>query len=300
MQSKKLIRMKFHEGFIIYPVIGLFTLICIIPFIIMLSGSFTSDYIIRYEGISLLPREFTFAAYEYLFEYPDVQLGTSYGITIAVSVIGTFLNLLLCVLIAYPLSDINFRYRRIISFILFFSMIFNAGLIPLYIFIRRVYFLYNTYAILVILPMAAPGHIFFLRIFFQSVPKALYESARIDGANEYRILFRIGLPVIRAGIAAILFQFMLMYWNDPTTALWFTDNITPIALYTQRWQSYIEFLKLVQQGLVPGVIINTDVQIPDQSVRLAMAVLSTLPMLIIFSLFQKHFIGGLSTGAVKG
>lgn len=277
----------------------LFGIMCLIPFMVLISSSLTSNDVLT-DSIQIFPKDITFEAYRYIFMFPQTLL-TSYALTIGVTVIGTLLNLLLCMLIAYPLADMKYKYRRIVSFLLFFTMLFSAGLIPTYIIIRRVLMLYDSFLILILYPLLAPSHVFFLRIFYQTVPVSLYESAKMDGADEYTILFRIGTPVILPGIATIVFQFILMYWNDAFTALNFTDGYYPVALYIQRWQTYIDFLKRAGTGGVSsgGQLGGAD-SIPDITVRFAMGVVSSLPLVIIFLFCQKYFVRGLVAGAVKG
>lgn len=276
--------------------LAIFALMCLLPFVVLVSASLSSMDALK-QSVPILPVDFTLEAYKLLF-FKMGDILQSYLISFAVTGIGTMLNLVLCALFAYPLADVKFRYRSIASFLLFFSMIFNAGIIPTFIMIRRVFNLYNTYAILVLFPLLAPAHIFFLRIFMQGIPVSLHESARIDGANEYRILFTIDVPLLKAGIAALAFQIILMYWNDAYTSMWFAPSKIPVARYIMLWESYLLFLRDVQAGLIPGMDFSGG-DIPDVTVRYAMSVISTLPMVVIFLMVQKYFVGGVTTGAVK-
>lgn len=298
-KTKDLINRKTTlENMIINISLILFLMFCLIPFIMLLSGS-VSDNDLLSKSIKLFPQGFSFDAYKYLFLFPEDMI-KSYVLSITVTAGGIVLNLLLCLLMAYPLSKVDFKGRKILSFLLYFTILFNAGIIATYIVIRQMLHLYDTVFILILYPMLAPGHVFFLRVFLQSMPTALYESARIDGASEYRVLFTIAVPIIAPGIATICFQYALMYWNDAMTAMLFT-RMTPVALYIMRWQLYIEFLKYVGMGIAPGGgVIDSTTVIPEMTVRFAMGVMTTLPMLVFFSIFQKYMISGMTAGAVKG
>lgn len=271
---------------------------CFIPFCVLISSSFTANEIVS-KGVVLFPKGFTTLAYKLLFrESSDIL--KSYGITIYITSLGTVINMFLCCLIAYPLSDKEFRWRKPITFFVFFTMLFQVGLIPQYIVITRMFHLNDTMAILIIMPLLAPGHILFLMTYFHGVDKAILESARIDGANEFTILFNIAVPLIIPGLVTIGFQMVIMYWNDAYTSLYFADSIIPVALYIQRWQTYVQSLKVAAQGGLFGLLVGSAEDIPDVTVQFALGVFTTIPLIIIFLCFQKYYVKGLTAGAVKG
>ena len=271
---------------------------CFIPFCVLISSSFTANEIVS-KGVVLFPKGFTTLAYKLLFrESSDIL--KSYGITICITSLGTVINMFLCCLIAYPLSDKEFRWRKPITFFVFFTMLFQVGLIPQYIVITRMFHLNDTMAILIIMPLLAPGHILFLMTYFHGVDKAILESARIDGANEFTILFNIAVPLIIPGLVTIGFQMVIMYWNDAYTSLYFADSIIPVALYIQRWQTYVQSLKVAAKGGLFGLLVGSAEDIPDVTVQFALGVFTTIPLIIIFLCFQKYYVKGLTAGAVKG
>lgn len=137
-----------------------------------------------------------------------------------------------------------------------------------------------------------------LRVFFQSIPDSLYESARIDGATEFRMLTRIALPIAKSGIVTIAFFIILMYWNDAQTALIYTDDpaLTPLQLMLTRLVNYVQYIK---QSEIAGGLIATDGALPENSLIFAMCCIATGPMLVVFSFVQKYFVRGLTSGAVK-
>lgn len=298
IQKNKLHHMSVKDGILVYVPVVLFVLIAVIPFITMISGSLSSPSMIKEYGVALWPKGFSTSAYELIFRFPDEMIN-SYLITILVTVAGTLLNMVLLLTLANYLCKSTHPSTKYISFFIFFTLMFQAGLVPTYIVYTDLLHIKDTIWVLILVPALSVGHLFLLRMFISAVPSALYESARIDGAGEFRILFRITIPLIVPGIATITFYSVLMYWNDPFTALMYTDNIVPVSLYLSRVTSYIEFLKFVQQGGIPGVSLG-NMEIPDNTMIYAMAVVTTGPMMFIFVFFQKYFVNGLTVGGVKG
>ena len=173
---------------------------------------------------------------------------------------------------------------------------FGGGLVPTYILIKRYLNMYDTVWVLIFPLLVQPGNVVLLRVFFQSVPSSLYESATIDGASEYNQLFTIGMPLIIPGIATITFFTILMFWNDSYTAIIYIENtdLTPIQILLTKMTQYIDYIK--KQG-GSGMLGVTDV--PDSSITYAMCVVAAGPMIFLFSCFQKYFVQGLTAGGVK-
>lgn len=297
MKKKGLQKKTVGEKILVAVPLALFSAMCLLPFIMLISSSLTSNEVLL-KGVTIIPKDVTFDGYRIIFTYP-LDMLVSYGYTIAVTLGGTVLSIILCLLIAYPLADVEFKHRGWVSFLVYFTVLFSAGLIPTYIVITRLLNLNNTIWILILMPAMAPGHIIFLRVYFQNVPSSLYESAEMDGANHFRILFFIATPLVIPGLATLAFQMVIMYWNDSFTPLYYTDDITPIALYLYRWENYINYLKFAGQGGLSGIL-GPSADIPDLIMRYAMAVLSSFPLIVIFLFFQKYFVRGLTSGAIKG
>ena len=295
-KENKIKKMKVVDALIIYVPIIIFVLMCLFPFISLLSSSFTGSDYLKDHGVVIFPKEFSVAAYETVFMYPASIL-RAYGVSILVSVGGTVLNLVLSIMVAYPLSRQDFKYKSVVSFILYFSMIFNAGLVPTYIWYRNYLNIFDTIWVLILPSSCIVGYVFLLRAFFAGVPNEIAESARIDGASEYRIVWTIATPLILPGIATVAFYTVLFYWNDPNMALYYTDNpnLTPVALYMTRISNYIEALKW--WASTGGA---TNFEIPEDSVVFATAIITCAPMLFVFTFFQKYFVSGLTSGGVKG
>ncbi len=289
-------KMTVGEGILIYTPVILFVIMCLVPFVVLISSSFTDSDYLKYNGATLIPHGFTLAAYKTVFLRPS-EILTAYGVSIFVTVVGTVLNVLLSVMVAYPISRLNFRFNKAVSLYFYISMIFNAGLIPTYIVLQKLN-LIDTIWVMIFPPLVIVGYIFTLKVFFVAVPDGIVESARIDGASEGRILFQIAVPLVKPGIATIAFYTVLFYWNDPNMALYYTmkTELTPIALYMTRISNYIEAIKWAKQQ---GTFV-VDFEVPEDSIIYATAIVTSGPMLFVFSLFQKYFVQGLTSGGVKG
>lgn len=286
------------EKTLILGMIILFMIIVIIPFMVLISGSFSESLIIAKKGVGLLPKGFTISAYKFVFQFPE-QILESYLLSIVVTVSGTALNLILCLPVAYALARKGFTMNTPITVFFIFTLMFNGGFASNYILFRNYLNIFDTWWVLIIPPAGMVSHIILLRVFYSAVPDALYESASIEGASEYKIFFTVATPLIVTGISTAAFYSVLFYWNDPFHAMLYADNLVPVALYLTRTTQYVEFLKYAQESGFAGVDL-AGVPIPENSMIFAIAVVTTGPMLCVFALFQKYFVRGLTTGAVKG
>ncbi len=295
MTKKKHKKVPFSMILIHFLVI-LFVLCCIVPFILVISASFSDDNDLVINGVSLIPRQFSLQAYKYVFKYPE-QIFRAYGVSIFVTVVGTILNMAVMLPFAFAISKFKFRYRKILTFFMFFTVMFGGGLVPTYVLIKNYLHMYDSIWVLIIPLLVQPGNVVLLKVFFQSVPTSLYESAEIEGANEYQQFFNIGLPLIVPGIATITFFTVLMYWNDSYTAIIYIENtkLTPIQIFLTQMSQYVNYIK---QSMGTGTIINLD-DVPTKTILYAMCVVASGPMIVLFSFFQKYFVQGLTAGSVK-
>ena len=294
---EQVIRRKKNDGVLvlIYFAVGLFALFCLLPFIIVISASFSEEKRLMLEGASLLPRGFSLVAYQYVFKFSD-QVLRAYGVSIFVTVIGTFLNMALMLPFAYAVAKPTFRYKRVLTFYIFFTVMFNGGLVPTYMLIKKYLNLYDSIWVLIIPLLVQPGNIVLLRVFFQSFPASLYESAKIDGASEYTQFFKVGMPLIVPGIATITFFSVLMFWNDSYTAIIYIENseLVPVQIFLTRISLYIDYIK---KNGGSGMLGTTEV--PSESILYAMCIVAAGPMIFLFTAFQKYFVQGLTAGGVK-
>ncbi len=196
-----------------YTFVFLIAAVCLIPFLILISGSFTSEQWIRFNGFSLFPGEFSLEAYNIIFKTPG-RILRAYGVSIFITAVGTFLGLFITTLTAYVISRKDFKYRNVLSFFFYFTTLFNGGMVSTYIFYIRYLHLQNSYWALILPGMFNVFYLLIMRTFVNNVPFALIESAKLDGAGEWRIFFTIILPLLKSGLATIGLFLALGYWND--------------------------------------------------------------------------------------
>lgn len=286
------------HSFFIIVCLGAF----IIPFLYVISVSLTNeDALVRY-GYQLIPKEIDFTAYLYVFSNPRA-LVDAYGVTIFQSVLGTVLGLILMAMTAYTLSRPTYFLRKQLAFLIFFTMIFNGGLIPTFILNTQYLHLGNSIWIYIVSPWLVQAfYIIILRSFFQELPPALAESAKVDGASETRIFLQIILPLSKPVLATIALLTLMERWNVWYTTLIYVNNsrlytlqylLQKILLDAQAIQNMIENVPPGQEKLLNSLV-------PNESLRYAMCVLAAGPMLFVFMFFQKYFAKGMTVGSVKG
>lgn len=278
---------------------NLMSLLFIIPFILVLSISLSSEQSISQQGYSLLPKMMDTAGYRYVFANP-AQIIDSYKITVLVTAIGTFLGVLIMAMIAYPLSRENFKYRKFIMFVVFFTMLFSGGLVSSYILNTQYLHLTDTIWALILPTLCNGFHIVLLRTYFQSIPVSIAESAKLDGAGEILIFFKMILPLAKPAIATVAFMTAMGRWNDWFGALLYirSDRLMPLQYLLQRILSDLNFLTANMDNIPSGMIDFSN--IPNESARMAMLVIAAGPMLFVFPFFQRYFVAGLTVGSIKG
>ena len=282
----------------IHLVLILFGFACIIPLISLISVSLSDETTILKNGYSLLPQDFNFRAYAYVL-YRPVQLLNAFKVSLIVSVMGTVISLLISAGIAYVLSREDYKYKNKLSFYVFFTMLFNGGLVPTYMLISNYLHLKNTIWVLILPYLAIPWFILILRTFMQKIPHDMIESCMIDGANEFRIFFQMVLPLAKPGLATVGLFTLLQYWNDWWLSLLYieTEKLVPLQFMLYRMINNIEFLTRSTNMMPPGM---SNMIVPAETARMGMAILAAGPMLAVFPFFQKYFVKGLTVGAVKG
>ncbi len=293
---KKLTGDKLVFTIISFIFILVVALLCLIPFVLVLAGSFESQEQILLHGYGFIPREFTLDAYKTAFLNPD-GLINSYTITITVTVIGTLLGLFTTAMTAYVLSRKDFEWRNKFSFFFYFTTILNGGLVPWYILCVR-YLKFNDNILGLLLPfMLSVFNILVMKSFMNGIPEAISESGKIDGANDFRIFTTLILPLSKPALATIGLFIALMYWNDWFLSYIFMQNSKLFSLqyYLYKIVAGAEALKKLTN--VPG---RENVVVPTESLKLAMTIISTGPIILLYPFVQKYFVSGLTIGAVKG
>ena len=280
----------------------LFIAICalvIFPFLLVVSVSISNEKDIVEYGYQLIPKRIDFSAYQYVFKNPATVLN-AYKVTIIFSVVGTFCSVFVMAGLAYALSKKNLPGKNVMSFYIFFTMLFSGGLVPTYILITNYLHLNNTMWVYILPALVSPWYVFMMRTFFSSLPYELTESAEIDGASEYTIFFRIILPLSKSVLATVTLLTFLGKWNDWFTSMMYIDEERLFSLQ-YLLQKIMNNIKLIQQQSEMGLGMLTETkEIPSESARMAMAIIVAGPALVVFPFFQKYFVKGMTVGAVKG
>ncbi|MEF2967507.1 carbohydrate ABC transporter permease [Paenibacillus sp. M1] len=281
-------------GYISLTILALF---CIIPFLLVISSSLTEESKIIENGFQLIPAEFSFEAYRILFKYPAEML-KSYGVTITVTVLGTFLGLSLTSMTSYVLSRKDFKWRNKFAFFFFFTTLFSGGLVPWYLLIVNYLQLKDTLIVLILPMLMNVFYIIVMKSFMSGIPEAIIESAKIDGAGDFQIYLRFVLPLSKPALATIGLFIALAYWNDWYNALLFISNedLMPLQYYLYRMLGNMDGMR--RAIMSSGVVVNFN--LPSESLKMAMTIVATGPILLAYPFIQRYFVQGLTIGAVKG
>jgi putative aldouronate transport system permease protein len=279
-----------------YSVVGLFAIACLFPFALMISSSFMKEREIVVEGYKLIPKELTISAYRYLLDNP-IKLINAYKVTIITTLAGTVLGLIIMSMAGYVLNRKDFRYRNFFSFFIYFTTLFSGGLVPSYILMVRYLNLKDSLWAMILPGLISAWSIFLMRNFMKSIPDELYESAMMDGAGAFKIYWKVFMPLAIPSLATIGLFLALGYWNQWYSASLYIDSPTkyPLQYYLQKMINLANVEALTSQGH----FIDAET-LPTQSVKMATAVLTTGPIILLYPFVQKYFVTGLTMGSVKG
>ena len=280
----------------------LLVLFCLVPFALLIVSSITKETSLVKYGYSFIPREIDLAAYKYLLvDSTDIIRG--YGISALVTVVGTICNLTITTLFAYPLSRKDLPARNALAFFLFFTMLFNGGLVPSYIMWTQNFHIKNTLAALLFPSLMMNAfYVIMMRTYFTTnIPDAVIEAARIDGAGELRILSQVVMPMSIPIIATLALLAGLAYWNDWLNGLYYIsdDRLFSIQVLLNRMLLDVQFL-MSNSDAAKSLQQNEEFVLPSTGIRMAVAVMGALPILVVYPFFQKYFVKGIVIGAVKG
>lgn len=283
---------------IAYVVLALLSLICLLPFWLVVSGSFSDQRSIQLGGYQLLPQNFSLDAYKMLFRIPG-ELLRAYGVTIFVTGAGTLLGLLFTSMAAYVLACRDFRYRYQVSFFFYFTSIFGGGLVPWYIFNTKYLHFHNNIISLIVPILINVTYLLILKSYMMNIPQGLYESARLDGAGDWIIYCRIAMPLCKAGLATVGLFIALNYWNDWYNAMLFLDEgrkeLYPLQYFLNNILTKAQALNAAAaRSGIPAS------DVPSEPMKLAMTVVATGPIVLLYPFLQKYFVKGVTIGAVKG
>jgi len=281
-----------------YAVVAFFALFCLLPFLAILSGSLTSESSIIRRGVSLFPREFSMAAYQFIFRSPGKIL-KAYSVSTLVTAAGTLLGLIVISMTAYVLYRKDFKYRNVFAFGFYFTQLFSGGLIPSYILVVQYLHLKDNYLALILPAVMNAWYIILCRNFLNSVPDSLVESAKIDGAGDFRIYAQIILPLSTPGLATIGLFLALGYWNDWYHAMLYLNSrpMFPLQLMLYEILRNAEYIAQILSNT--GIVVSTGTM-PTETLKMATAMVVTGPIILLYPLIQKYYVKGLTIGAVKG
>lgn len=276
-----------------YIFLGLIALITLLPFLNVAAKSLSSESAVISGAVSFWPVGIQFGTYAYVLK--DQLFLNSFKSSLFITLMGTLLSTALTALTAYPLAQKGLRGRKMFMLMFVFSMLFNGGMIPNYLLIKSLGLMENLWAI--ILPsMINVFNLLVIKSYFEDVPEAIYEAAKIDGASNFRIFYAIVLPISLPVLATIVLFYAVYYWNDYFNAMLYITKpaMKPLQLYLYELITQSQNLK---EGLVD---VTQATNLTGQSIRAASIMISTLPILISYPLLQKYFVKGMVIGAVKG
>jgi ABC-type glycerol-3-phosphate transport system permease component len=276
--------------------ISLFAVICLLPFVMMVSASFSDENIVMTSGIGILPRGFSVEAYHIALKNPRYIIG-AYMVTIILTVAGTGIGLFLIAMTGYALYRPDFFIRNKIAFFFYFTTLFQAGLAPSYIWMTRYLNLKNNYLAVLLPLLMSPWLIILMRNFMKSVPIEITESGKIDGAGDFTIFLRLIFPMMKPALATVGLFLALSYWNEWYNAMLYLPNLDykPLQYYLYK---IVNEAAALRQSLAGSVVIVG--ALPTTTLKMATAVLATGPIILLYPFVQKYFISGITIGAVKG
>jgi putative aldouronate transport system permease protein len=295
------LKIKTERASVVFNTIGyifitFLAVLCLLPFLLIVTGSFTAESEIIRDGFKIIPNEWSLEAYKAIFRSPE-QIVKAYQVTIGLTLTGVVLGLFLTSMAGYVLSRKDFKYRNALSFFIYFTMLFSGGLIPWYILMVKYLGLKDSFLALLLPPLLSAFNVILMKNFMKSIPDSITESAKIDGAGDFTIYWKLILPLSTPGLATIGLFLALGYWND-----WFLAN-----LYINTQDKYpLQFL--LYRTLASAAVLNTsaagnlspDFRPPSETLKMAAAIVVTGPIVFLYPFVQRYFVKGLTLGAVKG
>ena len=280
--------------------VGIFALVCLYPFLMVISGSFTTRTSAVMDGFSLIPGEFTLDAYTILFAN-SASIIKAYQVTIGVTVIGTALSLFVNSMMAFVVTRPNLIGAKVMNIYVLITMLFSGGIVPWYIICTQYLGLTDTYAALVLPMVASAWNVFLIRNYFRSMPHELYESARVDGASHFRVYWQIYVPLAKPIMATVLLFAALAYWNDWWHGLMLINRseMQPLQMMLRAVIANIQFL-MQQAGTSTPWMNEMMARLPGDGVRMALVVITTGPIILVYPFVQRYFVKGIMVGSVKG
>lgn len=281
----------------------IFSLLALIPIILMLISSLTDNAVLLKNGYSFFPEKMSFYAYEWVFKSNSATVLRAYGMSFIITAAGTICSVIITTLLAYGLSKKELPFRGVLTFYVFFTMLFSGGLVPTYINYTTVFGIKDTFwALLVPTLLMNAFNVMLMKSFFVSgVPNEILEAAYMDGAGEFKTMWSIALPMARPIIATIAMFAGIAYWNDWNNGFIYLVKRTDLFTIQNLLNRLMQNIQSLSQNA--SNVANAGqglAQIPTATVRMAMATLGILPIIIVYPLIQKNFVKGITLGGVKG
>lgn len=280
-----------------YVLVGLFAVACIIPFWLIISSSFASESSIRRTGFTLWPSEVSLRSYNLILQNPDLLIG-SYIVTILMTVIGTLIGLFIVSMTGYALQRRDFQMRNKISFFIYFTSLFTAGLVPFYYVIVKIYGLKDNYFAVLLPLLMNPWLIILMKNFVKAIPHEITESGKIDGAGDFTIFYKLIIPSMTPALATIGLFIALGYWNEWYYSSLFLTTIVKYRPLQYHLYNIINSVSSLKNSVASTYVVISD--LPSETLKMATAVLATGPIIFAYPFVQKYFVAGLTVGAVKG
>lgn len=279
-----------------YVFVGLFALACLLPLLLVLSVSLSSESAVVLHGYSIFPQDFSLDTYKYIFQHSGAKILRSYGVTLFITVVGTLIATIITAMIAYALSIKKLRYRNLIAFACNFTIVFSAGLIPWYMVSTNLLGLKDSIWALILPSVFSVWNMFLLRTYFSAISPSLYEAAILDGANYFQIFWRITVPLSKTMLLTVGMMYALAFWNDWWNALMFINSkdLFPLQYYLYNILSNVN---AVSSGRIPAGA--SGIQLPAETVKMAVTMITIGPIIFLYPFVQKYFVNGIMTGAVK-
>lgn len=273
---------------------------CLIPLALLLISSFTDNNSLVKNGYSFFPEQLSLSAYEYLVGSGS-DIMRAYGMSFVVTGIGTVISILLTTSLAYAISKSNLPGKKFLTFFVFFTMLFNGGLVPTYLMYTGTFHIKNTiFALIIPNLLVRAYYIMLMRSYFlTNLPGEVMEAAAIDGASEFQIFRKVAVPMSKPIIATVIMFTMILYWNDWQNGLYYLTTKTSLYTIQNLLNRMIQEIQFLSTNAVVGQTVDMST-IPSTSVRMAIAVIGILPIAIVYPFVQKNFAKGITLGAVKG
>lgn len=286
---------------IAYSFCGLMALMCLVPFLMIIAGSFSSEAAITQNGFSLWVQDFSLEAYKTVFREPTVVF-KAYAVTIGLTIVGTVVGLLFQTMTAYVLSRKDFEWRNGFSFFFYFTTLFSGGLVPTFVLYTQTLKLQDSYLALLLPLLFSVYNLLIMKSYITAIPDSLIDAAKIDGCGEVRTLFQVIMPLIKPALATVGLFIALAYWNDWYNAMLYikAESRYPLQYFLYQQVNNIEaYKKLISNNAVNSSVVSA-MALPTQTLKMALTIVVTGPIILAFPMVQKYFVQGITIGAVKG